>query len=238
MIKGSVDQNLTISRTQQILRIIFHYLGKIKLKHKNKPLNNQIKQVQTMKKLVKIIAVAAFAIGFGVTAQAQVRSDDMTVSATVYDAISVEKTADLNFGQVMKGAKKYIKPGGGAASSDGENVSTAGIRQGGFKVFAGAGSNVILSFNNLTELVNGTNKMPIIFNENEAGDEETTIGYGTESSSLTRLNVATSNPITFPTSTVDGKNGTYVYVGATVDAAADQVSGIYTATLTLTATYN
>lgn len=191
-----------------------------------------------MKKLVKIIVVAAFAIGFGVTAQAQNRAADMSASATVFDAISVEKATDLNFGQVMKGAKKYISPGGTAFSSDNSGVSTAGIQAGSFKVFAGAGSSVTLSFNNLTELANGDTKMPIIFNEDQGGTAVTSIGYGTEASSLTKLNVATSNSITFPTSTIDGKNGTYVYVGATVNAAADQESGSYTGTLTLTATYN
>lgn len=191
-----------------------------------------------MKKLVKIFVVAAFALGFGVTAQAQERSANMSASATVFDAIEVAKVTDLNFGQVMKGYKKYISPGGSAASSDASGVSIVGIQAGSFKVFAGAGSSVTLSFNNLSSLTGPSSAtLPIIFNQNEAGDAVTSLGYGTEASSLTELSLG-DNSITFPSTTVDSKNGTYVYVGATVNPAADQASGSYTGTLTLTATYN
>ncbi|AMQ56006.1 DUF4402 domain-containing protein [Algoriphagus sanaruensis] len=190
-----------------------------------------------MKKLVKIFVVAAFALGFGVTAQAQTRSDNMSASATVFDAIDVEKVADLSFGSVMKGTKKYVAPGAikGVSSDNGtESIAQAGS----FKVFAGAGSSVTLSFNTLANLTGPNSKtLPIIFNQNELGDPVVSLGYGTETSSLTQLNLG-NNSITFPSTTVDSKNGTYVYVGATVNAAADQESGSYTGTLTLTATYN
>lgn len=190
-----------------------------------------------MKKLVKIIVVAAFAIGFGVTAQAQERQDVMTASATVFDAIDVEKVADLSFGSVMKGTRKYVAPGATTGvSSDGGTESNA--QAGSFKVFAGAGSSVTLSFNALANLTGPNSKtLPIIFHKDQLDGDVISLGYGTEASTPTKLDLG-DNSITFPTSTVDGKNGTYVYVGATVNAAADQESGVYTGTLTLTATYN
>lgn len=195
-----------------------------------------------MKKLVKIIVVAAFAIGFGVTAQAQDRSASIETNAEVFDAISVTQISSLEFGQVMKGAKKYISLEGVAASSDGDAVSSVGIRAGSFRVNAGAGAAVTLTFNNLSALTlvgEGDNRptMPILFNQNHLGDPETTLGYGTSDSDITPL-VLGANSIVFPSTSVENANGTYVYVGATVNPAADQASGEYTGTLTLTATYN
>ena len=55
---------------------------------------------------------------------------------------------------------------------------------------------------------------------------------------ITRLEVDEPNSITFPSTTVNDKIGTRVYVGGTVIPSATQANGAYIGTITLTATYN
>jgi hypothetical protein len=197
-----------------------------------------------MKKLVKIFVVAAFAFGFGVTAQAQTRNATLEASATVRDQLAVTKQFDLAFGVAMQGASKRIDAAGAVTSSDGQTVSGSDTSVGRFLVNAGAGSSVTINIAAPAVLSKGEGEslktMPIFFNKALDGiADATNVGYGTEGTSIERLEVNSPNPITtFPDSVIGDKVGTIVYIGGTIIPSATQENGIYTGTITLTATYN
>lgn len=193
-----------------------------------------------MKNLVKIFVMAAFAFGFGVTAQAQEREATINVGATVMDALSVTANGNLAFGIVMQGAAKRIDAAGAVTTTDSSDPSTTGATTGQFIVHAGAGSSVTLEFEVPSVLEgDGDATLPIYFNKALNGTSEAdNVGYGTAGSSITRLEVDEPNSITFPSTTVNDKIGTRVYVGGTVIPSATQANGAYIGTITLTATYN
>lgn len=195
-----------------------------------------------MKNLFKVAAIAVFSLGFGVAAQAQDRSATLSANATVVDQLSVTQDQDLNFGIVMQGVKKMVSVSGGTSDLDAGEDNTTGVTVGKFLVNAGAGSSVTLSFIVPSNLTNGANNLPILFNQGLDGQPAVTVAYGATSGSVTGLSVTSDNSITFPSSTIGSgdaaKNGTYVWVGGVVNPSGTQVNGAYTGTVTLTASYN
>lgn len=196
-----------------------------------------------MKKLFKVVAVAVLSLGFGVAAQAQVKSDVIAVGATVRDQLRVVAEEDLNFGVVMRGFNKMVNAQGGVTSEDGAGVSVNGATPGQFAIYAGVGSSITLRVDAPGELTGpGTAKMPIVFNRNLADDDdEITVGYGIESDDIdasTQLIIGTGKPITFPSTKIGTATATYVWIGGVVKPAADQANGEYSGEIRLTATYN
>src|SRR5690606_18969206 len=99
-------------------------------------------------------------------------------------------------------------------------------------VSAGAGSNVVLSYEYPTVLVDGaSNELPVIFSSgwSEENDNNAT-GV---------VNIASDTNIeNFPENPVVGVNLIYVMLGGTVSPINGQAPGLYTADVTLTAEYN
>lgn len=195
-----------------------------------------------MKNLFKVVVVAVLSLGFGVAAQAQDRSATLAASAKVVDALSVTQDQDLNFGIVMQGINKLVNSAGGVADTDllGEDNDTD-VEVGKFLVHAGAGSSVTLSFivpSVLTNAAANNATMPIAFNQDENEADFMTVAYGATSAAQTRLEVTGGNSITFPSTQINSKTGTYVWVGGVVKPSANQANGSYTGTVTLTAAYN
>ena len=193
-----------------------------------------------MKKLFKVVAVAVLSLGFGVAAQAQTTDNRIQASATVVDAIRVDVGSALSFGQVTRGVDKYV-PMTGPAVSGASATSQSGVLNGFFEVYAGSGSNVNLTFSPLSQLMKGSVPLAIDFNKGLSPTGTiNTVAWGTvgENSVLTPMVFGSNNISNFPAHLIDGTNGVYVYVGGTVRPTADQESGVYTADIILTATYN
>lgn len=193
-----------------------------------------------MKNLVKIAAVAVLSLGFGVAAQAQTNGEaSMTATASVLGNLEVTAPTELSFGQVMPGFDKYVPMTGGEATSNSlGTVNQTGVESGLFKVFAAQGASIQLDLA-ITPFANGTNILPIDFNKGLAEDgTETTLAWGNDGISPVKMIIGENVISSFPSSLLDDKNGVNVYVGGTVRPAANQASGAYAATITLTASYN
>ncbi|MCH6232816.1 hypothetical protein [Cognataquiflexum rubidum] len=195
-----------------------------------------------MKNLVKISFVVAFFAAIGFSANAQTSNSTITVGAKVFDQITVEAGDNLELGGVMKGTFKKVDITGGITGTN-EAVGGSGVQVGTFKVFAGAGSDVTLTFAPIANLTSGENNLPIVFTE-EGTDM---VGYSTgDASTAVRFSGLEaivgegvgSAPNVFPTNPIGTRNGITVFVGAKVEAGAAQASGTYTGTVKLTATYN
>jgi hypothetical protein len=196
-----------------------------------------------MKKSVKVLMVAVFAFGTTFLAQAQDRSVTMSATAKVVDVLDVKLEQDLDFGIVMQGNNKMISVAGDVSDQDGGANNITGIKGGIFQVFAGAGSSVSLTVTVPSVLGGaGSTTLPIVFNRDlDDAADETTIGYGISSGSVTELLTNQANSITFPSGVADvigGKSATRVFIGGVVKPSASQANGTYTGTITLAAIYN
>jgi len=196
-----------------------------------------------MKKSVKILMVVVFAFGTTFLAQAQDRSVTMSATAKVVDVLDVQKEQDLDFGIVMQGVNKMISVTAGVSDNDAGADNVTGIKGGVFQVFAGAGSSVSLTVT-VPSVLGGANSttLPIVFNRDlDDAADETTIGYGISSGSVTKLLTNQANSITFPSGVTDvigTKSATRVFIGGVVKPSATQANGTYTGTITLAAIYN
>jgi hypothetical protein len=202
-----------------------------------------------MKNLFKVAAVAVLSLGFGVAANAQngKGTNSIDATATVLSNIEVEGTEPLEFGQIMPGFAKYVPMTDGnlnaTSNTQGGNVNRAGVQSGLFKLFAAPGTSIAIGLA-LTPMVNEDDVvLPLDFNKGlSPTGTETTVAWSTGASTPIKLEVDSeeANTIaTFPTNPLENdKNGILVYVGGTVRPSGTQASGIYSGSLTLTATYN
>lgn len=168
-----------------------------------------------MKRPIKAIFTAVLLLGLstGVLAQNS-DNDNINASADVIAAISVTGDNDLTFGDVSPGVNKTVAP----------NDATAGL----FTVSGGADASVELQFSTLpSTLSDGTNTLPISYNAN-FGDT-----YNAANDFTPSEGTAFSGSPTIPS---DGDMN--VFLGGTVTPAGTQAAGNYSATITLTATYN
>lgn len=197
-----------------------------------------------MKNLLKItLGIALFAI-ISFSANAQTSSGELTASASVFDEIKVNAIDPLLIGQVQKGTTKSIGFTNNVLAGS-TSVSSFGIGTGKFSVLAGAGSNVDLAITHtaLTFTENDvTNSLTFLLTDGPEVGAAQLVSWGTTevANSPTpfvagKINVAGG---TFPTNPIGDNNGIYVYVGGHVNALANQPSGSYSGTVTLTATYN
>jgi spore coat protein U-like protein len=212
---------------------------------KNNSLFNNL-NLNKMKTTIKFFAAIAIMSGIAVNGMAQTNSNTITATAKVIDQISVLNFQDLNFGQVTVGQNKTIDIDGtvtgGAAVSD---VSTT---VGKFKVYAGIGSDVQLTFSALPSELDedgvGTATLPIVYDKDNDGTTSKNFaayGLAADATDPTRFAAATGVRVatgSFPTNTLDTKNGIYVFIGGTVKPDPTQARGTYSGNITLTATYN
>ncbi len=174
--------------------------------------------------------VMAFAGG----AKAQSANDVIAGTATVFQAIVVDGVTNLAFGSVSPGLAKTIGLQNDASGGQvGEGTETTGV----FTVSAAAGSNVQIQFTTLPANLVGPASANLPVGTYTAG-YHTANPYsgGTTFTPGTGAQVTSGN---FPTNDIGGSvNGIYVFLGGTVTPEATQAAGAYTASITLTATYN
>lgn len=139
-------------------------------------------------------------------------SNDITASATVLDAITVNSLAPLSFGDVERNS----------ASS----VLTSDVDNRGQFTILGSDRSLLLNFTLPTELTDGAaNTLPISFSNSDAFWNN---GNGDNTFDPNADDVAAE----IDNGDVD------VYIGGTVTAGAAQAAGEYTGTITLTAEYD
>ncbi len=183
-----------------------------------------------MKKTVKILIAAVLTVGFGSLANAQ--SASISANATVISELSILNMANLAFGTVVSGQKKFI---------DSENTTEVSIgsalgasSRGRFIMWAQIGSNVTLTFTLPTNLsTSGGDLLPISFDD---FNENPIIAVVDGDGIFGRVTPGTPYVINGfnSASEIDNIN---IYVGGQVDATG-VTAGTYTGTITLSAAYN
>lgn len=165
-----------------------------------------------MNLLVKGAMLTAVVAVFGATSAAaqNTDNDDIEVTAVVETALDVQGVTDLDFGSVFPGFGRTI------AAND--------AASGEFQISGGNGGGVDLTFTLPASLSDGTNTMPVSFTAAAGAD---------------RAGATVFDPTALAQRSLDATNGTLsVFLGGTVTAAPTQVAGNYSATVTLTASYN
>ena len=172
----------------------------------------------------KLLALAVVILGFTAVSfgQASAVSGAATASATILNPISVAKSADLNFGNIVNisGGTVELTTAGTRNHSAGVSlpafIGTVSVAK--FSVTGEAGTAYTVSLPGTVDLANGTNHM--------------TVGTFTQSA------------VTGTIGTLTGAAGTTtvqdILVGATLTVGAIQAPGVYTnnTTLKMTVNYN
>ena len=163
-----------------------------------------------MRIVTRVSAVLAALFSLATAAQAQ--SASIQALATVYQPISVTGNRALDFGTVFPGVAKSIAV----------DAATSGQ----FQLGGQASGNVNLTFTLPTNLVDGTNNLPI----------------GTWTACTSPTNTTGGCTVFTPSGTATGSGfsgagALWVYIGATVTPGAAQTAGSYAGTVTLTAAY-
>jgi len=194
-----------------------------------------------MKKTVKIVIAAVFAVGFGSFANAQ--SASISVDATVISEIAVNSVSNLNFGTIVVGQKKLVFSGNRISTK----VSTGAVLDNGnggeFTVAAQAGADVTVSLVLPANLTGTGGSLPIVFGETV--DFEGSSFLSSEIKTIEQNATSDIEPnspsiryANFPAFDIGGGiNGIRVLIGGEVDATG-ATAGTYTGTITLNATYN
>lgn len=192
-----------------------------------------------MKTTIKLFA--ALTIIFGLTANLEAQNNqsanaNLTASANVAAAVTVTKTTDLAFGNVTPNNAKTISTEGTVVSP---GITTGGETVGKFSLTKSASTQVTLSFSLPTNLVDGaSHNLAISFADYSSSKLAKITNGGTNidipftpASGITTANSgATAWAFT--------STGFDVNIGGSVSPTAGQVAGVYTNTVTLTATYN
>ena len=164
-----------------------------------------------MRTTIRLSAVLAALLSLAASA-AQAQSANITATATVYQAMTVTGARTLDFGAVFPGVNKTI---GVAAATSGQ-----------FSMTGQNSANVNVSFTLPANLTSGANNLPI----------GTWTGCHNTSNSTTGCTAFTPSAAA-TASAFSGTGSLWVWVGGTVSPAANQASGTYNGTVTMTAAY-
>lgn len=168
-----------------------------------------------MKNLTKILlgAIAVSAIATSASAQGTVTSPSASVGITVIQPITITKTADLQFGRVIRGAGSISVAADNTVTTDLQTPGTPGARTAAsFTVKAEGGQALAWTIPTTVTLT------------------------GPGSGNTLTVNTIAGTPVTTAQSL--GTEQTYTRaVGGTVAIAANQASGEYTGTLAITVAY-
>ena len=188
-----------------------------------------------MKTTMKLFAAATLLCGLSMTGfgQTQSANNAIAANATVVGAISVAATQSLEFGNLSVSGPKTINLAGAATGG----VTGGTQRQGIYTIQKGANTSVNLSYTAIpTELSitpSGTAKLPITYTSTWGTDLATGVGG-------TPVDVTLNATTTVPQNTANAT--IYVHLGGTVTpggvGGAATIAGVYTANVTLTATFN
>ncbi len=188
-----------------------------------------------MKKTVKILIAALFAVSFSSLANAQ--SASISANATVISELKVTNQANLNFGTIIIGQTKSIYSDNSVVVSTGNSLGNT--NRGQFSLSAGIGSNLTLTFVLPSSLTTtGGAILPISFTDDNPNNLSSAIGFEDGDGNVAKVTPGIPYVINGYNSASEVKNAN-VFVGGQVDATGVGVStGIYTGTITLSATYN
>ena len=160
----------------------------------------------------KLTLVVAALVLTGTALQAQTNNASITATATVQTPINVVGAQALNFGNVFPGVNKTI------AATD----LTNGGR---FDVTGQASTPVTLSFNLPATLSSGGNTMTIV-------------SYtGVHADNVSQTGGVAFAPASGANPTLSATGGLFVWVGAQVQPATNQVAGVYTGSVVMTVVY-
>lgn len=161
-------------------------------------------------KLSLVVAVLALT---GTALQAQTNNASITATATVQTPINVVGAQQLSFGNVFPGVIKTV---------DATDLTNAGR----FDVTGQASTPVTLSFTLPGLLNSGGNTMPIV-------------NYtGVHAQDNAQAGGVAFAPASGTTATLNAFSGSlWVWVGAQVQPATNQVAGVYTGSITMTVVY-
>jgi hypothetical protein len=166
--------------------------------------------MRTISKVVLGLAAAALLVTVNANAQSQTGS--VTASAVVQQPINVTGAVNLAFGNVFPGVSKTI--------------TVAAATAGRFDVTGQASTPVLISFVLPANLTSGANNLPI----GTWTGHHNTVNAPAGGTNFTP-SAATTN------STFSGTGTLFVFVGATVTPATNQVAGTYNGTVQMTVTY-
>jgi hypothetical protein len=165
-----------------------------------------------MRNVTRLTLVVAALVLTSTAAQAQTNNASITATASVQTPINVVGAQQLSFGNVFPGVNKAV------AATD----LTNGGR---FDVTGQASSPVNLSFTLPATLSSGGNTMPIV---NYTGMHAL---LATQAGGIAFTPSAGASP------TLSGTGALFVWVGAQVQPATNQVAGVYTGSITMTVVY-
>jgi hypothetical protein len=174
-----------------------------------------------MKKLTKIIGAAILLMGLNTAVYGQ-QSASIAANAEVQAPLTVDGPTELDFGNVQQGTNKTVHVNG--TGNDGDVVI------GQFTVGGTDGANITLNFTTLENLSDGTNTLTIDY---ASTDYATWDANGDNTNSTNNFDPTSETP----TATLD-TDGISVFIGGQAQPDAGQVTGTYTGTITLEATYN
>jgi Domain of unknown function (DUF4402) len=167
-------------------------------------------------KKIGTLALAITGLTFGSYAFAQSNSASTSANSTarVVTPISIAKTADMNFGDVVAGGSAgtvVLTTGGVRSATGGATLGNAGATAAAaFNVTGQGSATYSITLPVSTTVTSGGNTMTVdTFASNPAG-----------------------------TGTLSGGGSQALAVGATLNLAASQTSGTYTGTFNLSVTYN
>jgi hypothetical protein len=196
-----------------------------------------------MKKSIQFFAALIIMMSFTLGAWAQQSDNDhVAANAEVVAPVSVTGDGDLSFGMVTPEVTKTINTEGGVIAGTAGTSGTIGAEAAGhFLITKGLNTEVTLAFSLPEHLIFDT-------------DHELDISFADAGSvKLAKLAAASGGeqedllftPATGITTENTGAKAEYfaddafdVYIGGTVAPIETQVAGVYTANITLTATYN
>lgn len=187
-----------------------------------------------MKTILKSVLTLTLAAGLGIAANAQeaprVINTNVTASATILGALTLEKMADINFGAISATTPGdvFLNPTGGLNRNTGA-ITTVGK----FLLLGNPTSSVKVSWPatlDLTStigLVTSTIRYELLVHGNNTDLASGSASLGTQGS-------ATTAPVV-----LNPTGGTYfLYVGGGFPALVTQPTGLYTATANFTVEYN
>ncbi len=164
-----------------------------------------------MRSITKLSLVAVLALT-GTALQAQTNNASITATASVQTPINVIGAQPLNFGNVFPGVNKTV-------------VATDLTNAGRFDITGQASTPVTLSFTLPATLGSGSNTMPIVSYAGVHAQNSTGTG------GIGFLPSAGASP------SLNASGQLWVWVGAQVQPATNQVAGVYTGSITMTVVY-
>ncbi|TVR43424.1 MAG: DUF4402 domain-containing protein [Bacteroidia bacterium] len=175
-------------------------------------------------KTFKIIFAAVIIAGFATSAMAQNgnrQSAEAEAKAVVLAELTLEKTEDINWGQVARGDNPNLNPVTGEATNGaGINNSTTAI--GRFILTGEGGASILVGW-----------EKEDLTGPGDAIGFTPAVSYGTGDTDFGGSIITDGS-----TQAIDGDGTNYFWVGGTIDVAADQTAGEYQGEFTLTVEYN